>query len=687
MSRGIERVKKAWAAEAPRQFLWLPVCFAVGISAYFSLPMEPPLWLLPGGFVASLLLAITCWQRARIPLLAFCLIAAGAAWANLYADQQRTQVLPEALSPRPILGTVTDIQRTEHGVRLTLDRVTISEYPPKYTPERVRVSLRLKKDAVLALPHIGDTVNLRAGLRPPMGPALPHGFDFSRYFYFRGIGAVGYGLPPWRVVGEPQARSVREQFWDWRIRITEEIIATLGKETGGIAAGLTTGDARAITEEDFDALRASNLYHIIAISGEHMVVIAGVIFISLRLLALLLPQRIAYRPQVKSLAALVTLVLVTAYLFVTGLPISAVRAYVMIFLVLLAVILHRQVDAMRSLSLAALIMLLFDPASILEPGFRLSFAATLAIIALVETAILRPKMGQGRISRGVRLLFTMLMISVVAEAATAPLVISMFNNLSIYGVLANMLATPLVSLFLMPAVALYFILLPLGLHGVALWLMDWGIRGLLGIAHFIAALPHAQVFLPSIPGYGIALFALGLLWLCLWQTPMRRYGALLVLLGIATMAFHRAPDLLVGGELKQIALRTEDGYALARGKRNAMVPELWANGLGYKQLPKASEPDWQCDALGCMADVRGKRIAFPKDAAALVQDCAAADLVFTLYAESSCGHARLFGKTALAGSNVVAIWIDDELHIEKSADWQGSRPWSAETADDELAGE
>jgi len=687
MSRTMGALKKWWDSEAGRHFLWLPAGFAAGIALYFGLPVEPPGWIFLSAFGLLLILGHFFWRRAKVPLVALLLVVGGAAWASIMAHQHDGVVLREALEPRPVTGIIDDMERTEHGVRLTLSRVTIEGYPAELTPPRVRISVRLKKDSTLELPHIGDAVNIRAGLRPPMGPALPHGFDFARYFYFRDIGAVGFGLPPWQVIGSSPVTSFREKFWDWRIRTTEDIITTLGKERGAIAAGLITGDARAISEADFDALRASNLYHIIAISGEHMVVIAGVIFISLRLFALLLPSRIAHRPQVKTVAAVITLLLVTAYLFVTGLPVSAVRAYVMIFLVLLAVILRRHVDPMRSLAITAFLMLLYDPANLLDPGFRLSFAATLAIIALVESRILRmpDRIEDGKFRRSLRLIFTLLLISVVAEAATAPLVISMFNNVSLYGVFANMTATPLVSLFLMPTVALYFILLPLGLEHGALWLMDWGIRGLLGLARTVSGLPYAQQFVPSIPSYGVVLFTFGLLWVCLWRTRVRRYGIIPIVLGIATLLLVRTPDMLVGGELKQVAVRTDDAHSLARGRKSAMVPSLWANGLGYKELPKAGIKEWRCDSMGCNAHVKGRVVAFPSDLTALLQDCTQAAVVFTNFEYVECdGTARVFDKSKLSGSNVMALWIDgDKVRVERSADWQGDRPWSAIAAEDQ----
>jgi competence protein ComEC len=402
MSRRFEQLETWWGREATRHFLWLPACFGAGIALYYALTFEPPVTLLPLLAVAVSGMFFFVRRRlspfARAAVLGLLIVLMGAAYASIRAQGGQPTLLTESLSPRPVVGVVRDIERTEHGVRLTLTKPVVDGLATERTPTQLRLSIRLKKDSAFELPDIGDAVAIRAGLMAPMGPALPHGFDFARYFSFRDIGAVGYGLPPWKVVAADSSGSLANRFWSWRARLTDEIVRTLGTPTGGIAAGLITGDGRAISEEDFNALRASNLYHIIAISGEHMMIISGVIFLSLRLLLLAMPKRIALRPEGKSIIAIISLILVTVYLFVTGLPISAVRAYVMIALVLMAIMLRRQVDPMRSLAFTALLILLVDPPSLLDPGFQLSFAATLALVALVEKRFMAalPMLERGR---------------------------------------------------------------------------------------------------------------------------------------------------------------------------------------------------------------------------------------------------------------------------------------------------
>lgn len=673
-------IRAWWGAERPRQFLALACLFPIGIALYFALPSEPPLpYLLALPLLAALAATPRYRARLRLPVIAAVLVASGLAWAALYTHLHPVTVLTRELTPRPTSGIVQDIERTEQGLRITLGEVQIRNLPPEETPARIRLSMRLKQGAALNFPRVGSRIELLAGMLPPMGPAMPHGFDFARYFYFRDIGAVGYGLPPWKLVEERPEQSIADGFANWRIRLTESIISALGPRNGPIAAGLITGEDRAIQEADFEALKAANLYHIIAISGGHMVVISGVIFLLLRWLTLCMPGRLRYRPAMKSLAAGATLVMVTGYLFVTGMPPSAVRAYVMIALVLLAVLLRRQVDPMRSLMLAALIMLAFDPSDLFEPGFQLSFVATLAIIALVERMFLRPHPDDTKLRRIGRVVLASFLISLVAEAATAPLVIAQFNQFASYGVLANVVATPLVGLLLMPVVALYFLLLPLGWEMGALWALDYGISALLWIAHTVSSWPGARHFVPSLPGWGVALFVLGLLWFCIWRERSRWLGVPAMVIGVASLLTVPLPQLMVGGTLKQVALETPEGYLLARGKADSLVPELWANAVGVRSLPRIARDNaaWRCDTLGCVATVRERRIALPENALALPADCAQADAIVTTLRRVRCPGKPVVDSWKLYQGGVHAIWVErNGLRIESSRDWQGQRPWS-----------
>ena len=660
--------------EATAGLLLMPLAFIAGIAFYFALPAEPP--LMPLAFAAALL-GVWWWRwrrrahPAQAAALGAFLLALGLFWAAFYTAQIRHTMLERATSPRPVTGIIETIEITAKGHRITLAQVTVAGLTPDETPKRVRLALRGQIPDL----QLGDKVRLNAGLLPPMGPALPHSFDFARYFFFRDIGAVGYGLNPITILAKGREGEGWRAMWArWRHTLTTEIMATLPLPHGAVAAGLITGEDSAIPQATFDQLRAANLVHIIAISGTHMVMIAAILFVGARLIMLPIPG-FGQRPRAKQVAAVVTLIGLTGYLLITGLMLSAIRAYVMMALILFAVLFDREVIPMRSLVLTALFMLLYDPSDLLEPGFQLSFVATMAIIAYLESRKAPPL----RFSPGAfaTYLVWMVMVSVVAEGATAPLVIHHFNNLALYGVFANALLSPVVAALIMPMVALYFLLLPLGVEAFALKIMYYGIEAMLRVAEFISGLPHALTFLPSLPGWGAALFVAGLIWLCMLSGRLRWVGIMPMMLGVASLLTVHLPDVMATAELKQIAIRKEDGYVLVRGRAQSLIPELWANGTGSAKLPYNPKA-WGCDRHGCVAEVAGMRIAFPEYYEALAEDCALSRFILTRLKDARCDSAtRVFNSYYTQG--VVGLFIENgRIRAETSRDWQGRRPWSGE---------
>jgi len=673
-----------WKDDAAQRPLWVAVLFAAGCALYFALPAEPSL----APLLISFSLLPLAWQNYRAGrrglaqgLLALWLMAAGVLWAGFSVNRHPEIMLSHGLSIRPIMGTIEELEYLPTGLRITLQDVTIDKLEAEETPRRVRLSLRVR-----AIPNVevGSRISVRAGLLPPMGPILRGSFDFSRYFYFRGIGAVGYGLMPVTVLHEAEPKGFFGFWQKARHHLARDIRSTLPGIEGAIAIGLITGDSAAIPPATYETLRATNLLHIIAISGGHMVVIAGVVFVALRLLFLLIPH-FGLTPRAKQVAAAMTLLALTAYLLITGVDISATRAYIMMALLLLSVMLLREVQPMQSLALTAMAMLLYHPSDILEPGFQLSFAATMAMIAVVARQWQR-----GVSDLGVRFrhlpfqaIGMFLLFSISAELATMPLVMGMFNQFAPYGVLANFIVGPLVTFVIMPAVALYFLLLPFGVQALALKLMAYGIDGMMWIAEKIAAWPDALLFFPSPPDWAIALYALGLCWLCIWQARWRWWGALPMLAVLASLPFTTLPDIVVSADARYLAYRTEAGMTLAQGRASSLVPTLLANALGEKALLTIPRTQQRCADGMCAHDSAYGVIAYQRTYAGDFDQCSEAKkqnavLLITLRSTLRCPQLFVInGNDRRAQGAYVLTRSGNRWQVETTRDFQGLRPWRA----------
>ena len=236
-----------------------------------------------------------------------------------------------------------------------------------------------------ALPAPGEAVGLLAIMNPPPPPASPGAYDFSRDAYFESVGAVGLALrAPEVVVAEAPA--------PWRLRLTmrinaarwaltRRIVDTLGPETGGLAAAMTTGHEAFIPREQVDNLRAAGLAHIVSISGLHMAIVGGFAFAAARLGVAAWPW-LALRVPGKKVAAVVGLAAVLGYLVLSGAPPPAERAAITASVAFAAILVDRQAISLHALALAAMGVLLIQPEAVTEPGFQMSFAATAALVAL-----------------------------------------------------------------------------------------------------------------------------------------------------------------------------------------------------------------------------------------------------------------------------------------------------------------
>ena len=363
-------------SERERWLLWSPVALAFGVAGYFLLPMEPPLWAGPGW--AGLFFGLAFFSR-RHTWLALVFLALAIAGCGLAAGQVRTMsvaapVLKKKIGPVEVHGRLIEAGIGVGQQRYVLDNLSIRGVTAAETPLRARITVhvptRSLPDGAPPHPAPGDYVRLTASLQPPPQPVAPGAWDFGRQSWFQGIGAVGFSYGAAKLVedaGGPPRRGISVWLRGIRHRISARIVAVLGDRGGGLATALLTGDRSAIPKSTLDNMRASGLAHLLAISGLHIGLVAGIIFVIVRI-GLAAIEPLALRNPIKKWAALTALFGSLCYLLLSGASIPTQRAFMMTSLVLLAVILDRTSLSMRLIALAAFILLLFRPESLMGPS-------------------------------------------------------------------------------------------------------------------------------------------------------------------------------------------------------------------------------------------------------------------------------------------------------------------------------
>jgi competence protein ComEC len=673
--------------EHSRLVLWLPVLFGLGVGIYFLLPFESNIWWLVAICCGLLLLVAIFWSKnsvLRLFFLAFLVVAAGALRVEIRTQSVAAPVLHKQLFFRQIEGKISDIQVSEKGEKIYLTNVAIEGVEPENTPKMASVSLKM----VTAGLAVGDKIQLHATLFPPPAPAMPRSFDFARMFYYMQLGAVGYSPKPPILLEKGEVSSFDQWLNELRLSIKDRILAPMSEENGWIASAMMVGEQSGVSKDVADAMRESGIYHVLSISGLHMSLAVMIMYVSVRFLLSLYPPFSVHLP-VKKIAALVGLISSFAYLLIAGYPVPAVRSFVMVACVMVAILVDRTGISIFSLAWAGLITLLWQPESMLGASFQLSFAATIAIVAFYERySHLLHKPSAGILYKIWLYFFGIIVTSLLATIATTPLVTYHFNRFTVWGIIANMLMLPLASAWIMPWAVIAFLALPFGWEHYPLVMLDYGISQMMVGARFFASLPYAAIPLPSPSFWGLLLAVLGGFWLVIWREKWCLLGVPMVIIGMLTVFLHTPYDLLINDDASRVAMRLEESgkYLFLRGKDSSFDGQMWLrndaqnNGVALDDM---EENVGNCEQTKCSITAYHKKIVVTKGGKKELESSVCEgnpDIVISanyLDRNPACASVPLLiDKAYLKYNGATALrFMNEQTKIETAKQFRGNRPW------------
>ncbi len=664
---------EAWVTAEQGRFLpWLPVCMGAGVVAYFAQTIEPHPAIGAVAACAALLACFATWRSMAARAASLCALAAALGFAS--AQFATWRALPiEPLPTRAVVltGLVRGVEQLPDGRRITLDQVRPGPEAPLLA-RAIRVRLR-RGDAVTV--QAGDTMRVRALLRPPAPPALPGGWDLQRDAFFTGLGGSGTALNPAEIIARAPPQGV-----GWiqaiRDRVSERVIAGLPGSAGAVAATLLTGGTGAIPLADRAAFRDSGLAHLLAVAGLHIGIVMG-LFMGVTRLGLALSERTALRWPTKPIAAVAALMGGAMYLLLTGGHLPILRSFAMACLVTLGLVLGRRALSLRGLAIAAVALMLAAPHEVVGVSFQMSFSAVLALISGYEALrpVLRrlygPGLGRRFASHGVALVLT----SLLAGTASAPYGAYHFGHFQLYFIAANVLAVPLTAFWVLPLGIAALALMPFGAEQVALVPMGWGLDGIIAIARTVAAWPEATWAVPPMPGWGLALFSVGLAWLGIWRTPARLLGVPVMLVGLLSPAVTPRPDILMSPDARLIAIRGGDGeYAVQNRSGSKFVLDAWRDHLAAGPLlPIRTGRPATCDDHACRLDV----ITLMRGSSR-PSDCVGVGLLISAEpARDLCPRGVLYlDRFSVWRNGAHAVWLTPAGPVIVSdRDIRGRRPW------------
>ena len=685
LGEGLERLFEAERDQLP---LWLPVGLMLGISAWFWLPDRTG-WI--GFLLGALAIALAFaafggrarWGRS----IAWFALAAGLGCALIWWKAERVAAPRlERAQVVEFTGRVESVQAlaAERLVRLVVEPVDQS------LAERLRINID-EEDRTAGL-DAGATVRVRAWLMPPAPPAAPGGYDFARAAWFQRIGGTGRAIDV-ELVEPASATSWRARIAGWRQRLAAHVRERLGGGAeGGIAAALATGDQYGIPEVDAEAMRRSGLAHLLSVSGLHLTAVVGaVMLLTLKLLAL--SPTLALRFRLVLTAAAAGALAGIGYTLLTGAEVPTVRACIAALLVLAGIALGREALTLRLVAVGALVVLLLWPETLVGPSFQMSFAAIVAIVALHENPRVKAwlsRRDEGGLSKAGRLLLGLVLTGLAVEIALVPIALFHFHKAGLYGAAANVVAIPLTTFVIMPIEALALLFDLVGLGGPFWWLAGQALELLMSLARAAADAPGAVALLPAMPRGAFALMAAGGLWICLWRTKWRRFGLAPIAAGAAWALATPAPDLIVTGDGRHLALRTESGQlALLRPRAGDYVRETLAELAGtepeYVELERL--PVAACSADLCAANLgrggRRWRILATRTPQfirweAMVRACAEADIVVAdrLLPRGCVPRWLKADRSLLRRTGGLSITLGERPRVATTAGQAGRHPWA-----------
>ncbi|OCP26329.1 MULTISPECIES: ComEC/Rec2 family competence protein [unclassified Ensifer] len=659
--------------------VFVPVLLAAGVLTWLSLPYDVGLvklaLLLCVFGMAALLFSIRM-RALRAPMIAAGLFTAGMMLAAIETSRIDTIVLDGPVTTN-LRGKVFSREKNDrdhwrYGILIEQTTKPMLRRAP------------LKAMVLSRSPHaplaIGATIEGRARLSPPSGPALPGLNDFAFDSYFRQIGAVGYFYgaprsPPADSAAAASDRSLWMRMAEYlaakRETVGERIRTVIGGDTGALAAALVTAEERAIGRDTVEMLRQAGLAHVLAISGLNMVLAAGTFLIGARTVLSAVPG-LAQRVAIKKIAAAGALTMVFLYILISGGAVSAVRAWIMISIMLVAVFFDRMSISLRNIALAAIVIIVMTPSAVAGPGFQMSFAATLALVA--GYARWRERAGGGEQPTpdrwwGRRLVagfvIGVVVTSLIGGLATAVYSAAYFQRLPAYGLLANILAAPLISIVIMPFGLFAMLLMPFGLEQYPLTVMAWGLDGMLVIARFVTSL-DGEFLTGRIGPLAFLLIAFGGIMLCVLRTWLAGIGALLLFSGLACLVFEdrQLPAVLVSEDGRLVGLVTDAAIATNRDRPSDFLFSQWQRALAVENHV-APMPVQAVAADGLYPEMKppaGKAAARTVDA--VTASAVREDLTSTLNRASldvfSCRDKAWCGARTRSGWTVVIV---DDLSL------------------------
>lgn len=579
-----------------------PVPMGIGICFYFYLDHEPIFWINAVIFCVAIL-AAAIFHRFRILLMPL-FLSLGFFVAQLRTISVNTPMLKEKIAdPVEFTAEVESCERSDKGLVIYVRDVEVSgddtdddieenddnddndgaegegrgddercEILKNFRPQKLMLTWN-QKSALENDYRPGEKVRFRAFIYPFFPRAFPGAYDFKCQQYFKEVSARGFIVEPPELLQTRPRNLLLTKIENLRHAINRRIESHLSKDCAAVTEALMTGNKTGISRRIRQNFSDSGTAHLLAISGLHVGVVGFFIFWLFRMFFCSL-LCVSQFYSAKKLAAICSVPAVIFYLMLSGCSIPSIRACIMHILIIIGILISRVALTMRSIAIAAILILMATPEAIIFPGFQMSFGTVMAIVAFYEK---NEKFNN-------RLIFSVIITTLIASIPSAIFSIFNFNQLTLNSVFANVISIPLVTFFIMPGVIITLIFMMFSDAGFFMEILGFFVDWLIKISEFAATLPGSRFIMPT-PSLSVmaAVVFSGIIF-ALLHHRIRYIGLCGMAVGVVLYFMQELPDVFVSPYCKVVGLRTPDGAVFSKhnGGRGNYAEESWAKSVGLK---------------------------------------------------------------------------------------------------------
>ena len=684
-----QKFQKTLNIESQNLLRWSSVLIGIGVLIYFQINIQISLlttfFLIILFFLLSLATYLYAkWKPLFICITASLLLLVGYSSILFRVHYVRSPKIHQKYEKIWIEGMVDTLEERETTKRLILTDLTIKKIPKTETPKKIRINTKTTVTSII----VGDKVAFYGTLIPPPHEVIPDGFDFARFAYFKRIGAIGYTVSQIKILKKRES-TYGNFIRRIRLSILEAIQKKVSQPSAGIAIALLVGDTTKIPQKEFEEIRTAGISHLLAISGMHITLVAGIFFFFIRFLLSRI-QYIALRIDIKKIAAFIALLVTLFYLLIADAPVSAQRAFFMTAFVLIGVIIDRTIKPLRTISIAAIIILIMMPEAILSPSLQMSFSACLGLICgfnIIQKKVSHLINVKNRyFNKFLKYTISIMLATILATLSTTPFIAYHSIDFSTYSLISNLLIIPINDLIVMPCGILGVILMPIHAELLGFKPMELGIKAILFITKYINHLPEASIRMSKITDLSMFLFTTFGLLLILLKTNIKYIAFIFLGAAIYFSWIYKTPDILISQTGDTVAIKNgKEMYFLYSSQGERYTKKVWSKEFDIKDnllKNKLLNGDFNssCNTKFCI--YQNDLIAIiVNDALDLDAKCKIkSDLFINLSYEQGyeCKNTKLeLSKIMLEENGAYAIWLQHKnTPILKSvSNYRTNKPW------------